>query len=441
MPFVNLSNDPNQDYFADGMTEELTTDLSYGKSLRVVSRSSTLGFKKSGLSVPQIADRLHVDAVIEGTVLRVNNRVRITISLTTAKPERRVWAESYERDLTDAISLQNRIATDATAQIRTQLTPEQQTRLGVESRINPEAHDEYLRARFLLGEEKGPEDKAIPHLERAIELDPNFGAAYAALGEAWGMQGVWGKKSNQEASAKGLAYSQKAVSLDPASSEAYSSLGYSLMQSRRWNEGEVALRRALRLDPNNPYAAEYLAQLLMQKGRVDEAVAVSRELAAANPVAIDFQRIYAEMLYRGRRYDEAIAQSERILELDPNHQATYTIYANSLVEKGRYPEAEVAFTKGQFMDPGVQAWLDVREGKPDAAREILAANPSLVNVHTAVARYLLGDHRTGLTELDFLANQKWAVKTYHLRNDPTFDAMRSDPGFNSIVKGTGLLDN
>ena len=440
LPIVNLSNDPDQEYFADGMTEELITDLSYAKSLRVVSRASTIGFKKSILSLPQIAEQLHVDAVIEGTVLRVNNSVRVTIRLTAARPERQLWAASYERDAVDVVTLENQIAAEAVAQIRAQLTPAGQTRLSLESRINPEAYDEYLRARFFLAQEEAP-GKAISHLERAIKLDDHFAAAYAALSEAWGMQGVWGKESTRQMAAEALEYSQKAVSLDPTSSEAYAALGYSLMQSRRWNEGEVALRRAIELDPNNSSAVMYLALLLAQKGRVDESVKISHDLATANPVAIDFQRLYAEMLYRARKYDDAITQCQRILDLDPNHLAVYITLANALVEKGRYQEAEAAFQKGGLMNPGIQAWLEVRAGNTAGARQVLNDNPSLVNVHTAVARYLLGEKEIGLAELDDLANEKWAVKTYYLRNDPTFDAMRADPRFSAIVKRTGLLDN
>jgi TolB-like protein/DNA-binding winged helix-turn-helix (wHTH) protein/cytochrome c-type biogenesis protein CcmH/NrfG len=441
LPFQNLSNDPDEEYFAQGITEELITNLGYAKSLRVLSRASTAAFKNSQLSLPQIAEQLQVDGVIEGTVLRSNNTIRVTIRLTAAKPERQLWAASYERDARDTITLQNRIAAEAVTQIRSQLTPEEQSRLSVKGRVDPEAYDDYLRARFFLDHEPGQKDKAIPHLEHAIQIDPHFAAAYALLGEAWGLQGVWGGMSNQQASAKALQYSREAVSLDPASSEAFASLGHSLMQSRRWNEGEVALRRAIDLDPNNPYAREYLAQLLAQKGRVDEGVRISRDVAMAEPVAVDFQRSYADMLYRARRYDEAINQCQRVLELDPNHQATYTTLANALLETGHYKEAEAAFTEGHFMDPGVQAWLDVRAGNPAAARQLLNENPNLINVHSAVARYLLGDQEVGLSQLDYLANEKWAVKTYHLRNDPTFDAMRNDPRFSAIVKKSGLLDD
>jgi tetratricopeptide (TPR) repeat protein len=393
------------------------------------------------LSVPQIAEQLNVDALIGGTVLRANDTIRITVHLVAAKPERQLWAASYERNIRDAAQLQNQIAADAVAQIRTQLTPEEQDRLKLESQIDPEAYDEYLRGRFFLSQETQQEDKAIPHLEDAIRLDPNFAAAYAALGEAWGVDGVWGEMGNREASARALKYSEQAVSLDPNSSEAYASLGHSLMQNRRWNEGETALRRAIQIDPNNFRAMQYLSILLSQKGHTDESVALAREAAFANPVAVDLQRIYGLMLFRARRYDEAITQLENVIHLDPNHLATYGTLAHALVEEGRYQEAEDALRKGKALDPGMWAWLYIREGNPAGARQLLKKNPSLVSPHAAVARYLLGEQEAGLAQLDYLANEKWETKTYNFRNDPMFDPLRKDPRFTAIVKKTGLLDN
>jgi len=438
LPLENLSSDPEQEYFADSMTDELITDLSHTKSLRVVSRASTLALKKTHLSIPEIADKLHVDAVVQGTVFRDNNSIRISISLTAAKPEKQLWANSYEGGLNDAVRMQNQIAAEAVRQVRTQISPEGQANPSPDRHIHPEAHDEYLRARYLLDQDIAQEHKAIPHLERAVQLDPGYAAAYAALGEAWALEGVWGDKSNREMSAKALGYSQKAVELDPNSSEAYASLGHSLMQSHRWNGGEKALRRALELNPNNAYASAYLGLLLTQKGRTEEGLRITREVALANPVSVELQRGYANMLYRARRYNEAIAECHLILELEPNHLSVYTPLANSLVETGRYDEAAAAFRAGELMDPGLEAWLDMRAGHPAAARKALARAPKLVNVHTAVARYLLGRQEAGLKELDYLANVKWAVKTYHLKNDPTFDPMRHDPRFDAIVKRTGL---
>ena len=446
LPLVNLSNDPAQEYLADGITEQLITDLSYAKPLRVLSRSSTIAFKGSNLSAPQIAEQLHVDALIEGTVLRANDTARITVRLTAARPERQLWAASYERSASDLILLQNQLAADAVNQMRAQLTPQGKTQLNLESKINPQAYDEYLQAQFFLHQETGQKDKAIPHLERAIQLDPHFAGAYAAMGQAWAYEGIWGAPRPagmaQEIYATALAYSQKAVNLDHVSSEAYASLGHSLMQNHRWNEGEAALRHSRELDPNNTYATQYLAILLTQKGRNDEAVRVIRELALANPVAIDFRRMYAITLFNARRYDEAIAECERLIKLDPDHLPTYWPYAGALVQQGRFQEAEAAFARNPSgINPGVRALLLARQGKVAAARQVLKENDSLVDPAIAVARYLLGEQERGLAELDYLANDAWFIKTYFLRVDPLFDPMRNDPRFTEIVKKTGLLDN
>ena len=231
------------------------------------------------------------------------------------------------------------------------------------------------------------------------------------------------------------------MSLDPNSSEAYTSLGHSLMQARRWNDGETALRRAIQIDPNNFRAMEYLSLLLSQKARTDESVALARKAALANPVAVDLQRVYGLMLFRARRYDEAITQLESAIHLDPNHLAIYGTLASALVEEGRYQEAEDALRKGKALDPGMWAWLYLREGNPAAARQLLKENPSLDSPHAAVARYLLGEQEAGLAQLDYLANEKWSTKTYNFRNDPMFDPLRNDPRFTAIVKKTGLLDN
>jgi Flp pilus assembly protein TadD len=199
----------------------------------------------------------------------------------------------------------------------------------------------------------------------------------------------------------------------------------------------------IELDPNSPYAAQYLALLLTAKGRNEESVQVSRGVALANPVAINFQRVYVATLFDARRYDEAIAECERLIELDPNHRPTYSNYAQSLAQKGRFQEAEAAFRHSQWeKDSGVGAWLYVLQGDAAAARKVLEENASSpINPFTAVAHYLLGQQERGLTELDYLANEVWANKTYFLRTDPLFDPMRNDPRFDAIVKKTGLLDN
>jgi len=413
----------------------------------LIYRESTIAFKGSNLSVPQIAEQLHVDALIEGTVLRANDTARVTVRLTAARPERQLWAASYELNASDLIQLQNQLAADAVNQMRAQLTPQGKTQLNLESKINPEAYDEYMQAQFLLHQDQGAGQyhKGIPHLERVIQLDPDFAGAYAAMGRAWGLEGALGGNRPagkvQEIYRTSLAYSQKAVNLDSASSEAYASLGLSLMQSRRWNEGEAAFRHAIKLDPHNPTGVGYLGILLTQKGRNDEAVRVTHEFVLANPIEMFIRRQYALMLFDARRYDEAIAECERMIKLDPNRQQAYGTYGEALTQKGRFQEAEVAFAHNHPIDPSTHAWLLALQGKADAARQVLKENPSVVNTHTAVARYLLGEQERGLAELDYVANDVWSIKTYFLRVDPMFDPMRNDPRFTAIVKKTGLLDN
>ena len=187
----------------------------------LIYRESTIAFKGSNLSVPQIAEQLHVDALIEGTVLRANDTARVTVRLTAARPERQLWAASYELNASDLIQLQNQLAADAVNHMRAQLTPQGKTQLNLESKINPEAYDEYMQAQFLLHQDQGAGQyhKAIPHLERVIQLDPDFAGAYAAMGRAWGLEGALGGNRPagkvQEIYRTSLAYSQKAVNLDP----------------------------------------------------------------------------------------------------------------------------------------------------------------------------------------------------------------------------------
>ena len=170
---------------------------------------------------------------------------------------------------------------------------------------------------------------------------------------------------------------------------------------------------------------------------------VSSELALANPVAIYFRRVYVMTLYEAHIYDEAIVESQRLIELDPNHRQTYITYFTSLAQKDRFQEAEAAFHHSPLgTDPGVEAWLYIRQGNPTAARKVMEDNASSpINPFTAVAHYLLGEQERGLTELDYLANVAFANKTYFLRVDPLFDPLRNDPRFTEIVKKTGLLDN
>lgn len=420
------------------MTDELITDLSHIHSLRVISHSSATALRGAHLSVPEIADKLNVDAVVEGTILRSSDKVRVNVQLIAAHPEQHLWAAQFERSLGDAVTLQNEIAAAAVAQMRTEITPEEHAQLQVETPVNPEAHDECLRGRFLLDQER-PEQvvKAIPHFQRAIQVAPAYADAYALLGEGLAYEGIYGVQPLRTVLPQAIAYSRKAMVLDPHSTEAYEGLGMSLTLARQWQESEAMLRHSLELNPNNPRAAEELAILLDMVRRGDEAIGIMRRSAAANPVSVRSQRMYANVLYRARHFDEAIDQSRHVLELDPSRPLAYSILGDALAAKGRYAEADEAFHHMQNWDDHI-TWLAALRGDYTEARRLMAAHPIKNRVLGAVVDYLLGDRVTGIRELDRLANQDLQVETYFLTCDPLFDPMRGDPRFAAIVRKTGL---
>lgn len=438
LPLRNLSNNPEEEYFADGMTDELITDLAHIRSLRVISHASVIALKNTRLTLPEIADRLHVDAVVEGTILRSGDRLRITVQLVAAHPEQHLWAASYERPLGDAMTLQNEMATAAAAQIRAEITPAERAQLAAEQPIDAEAHDEYLRGRFFMEQEE-PDQllKAIPHFERAIRLAPRYADAYALLGEAVAFKGIADLESNRVTAPRGAAYARQAIALDPNSAEAYKALGVSLIAARQWSGAEAALRHSLELSPNLPHAAEELAILLDMMHRGEEAVVIMRDSAAANPVALRTQRMYANVLFRARHFDEAIAQSYRVLDLDPKRKGAYFVLGNALAAEGRYAEAEAAFRNTTWA-PGAPEWLAALRGDKKEARRLLNLPQPKHSGYAPVTRYLLGDREAALQELDRQANRDWDIRTYFLNCDALYDPLRGDPRFVAILHKTGL---
>lgn len=312
--------------------------------------------------------------------------------------------------------------------------------IAAKTSVNPEAHDEYLHARYLLGMETAQMDKAIPHLERAVKIDPSYVPAIAALGEAWALEGVYGYSKNRETAPKAISYSLRAIALDPKSSEAYSAYGIALLQARRWKEAEAALRHAIELNPDGAQPHEYLSMLLMMRGRSKESLSEMREVALANPVSVRLQRVYANLLLRSGDLEGAITRCRIVIEMDPTHRMAYYTLGNALVAEGRYDEAEKAY---RTMNPEayeIFAWLAAKQGHTTRARQLLKRNVNNPSVYTAATYYLLGDRGTAFAQLDKLANDDWVVNTYWMRVDSLFDPMRSDARFAAIMKKTGLMD-
>jgi TolB-like protein/tetratricopeptide (TPR) repeat protein len=338
LPLDNLSHDPEQQYFADGMTDALITDIAKIHALRVISRNSIMQYKGNPKPVRQIAQELNVDAVVEGTVLRSGDRVRITAQLIDAPKDRHLWAETYEGNLRDVLSLQDEVAKAVAGQVRIQLSPQEQTRLSNARQVDPVAHQSYLRGIYEL---HGPTDvsreKAILYFQAALARDPNDALAYAGLARAYSSLSAH-YQAPTDVMPRARAAALKAVELDDTVAEAHASLGFiNLVFDWNWPGAEREFRTALELNPNSAVAhAQYAEYLLLVPHRVDEGIREFRRAYDLDPLVPQGHGDLVWFLFESRRYSEAIEQAAK--ELDDDSPFLSLSYA----ELGRRDEALVA---------------------------------------------------------------------------------------------------
>ncbi len=341
LPLENLSRDPEQEYFADGLTEALITLLAKISALRVVSRTTAMHYKGVHRPLPEIARELGVDAVVEGTVLRAGKRVRISAQLLQATADAHLWAEIYERDLRDVLALQLEVARAIANEIRVKVTPHEQEQLQQSRHVNPEAYEEYLRGRFnwnkrtLEGLVKG-----ATHFRNAIEIDHQYAGAYAGLADSLTSLGFWGHVPPQEGAAKGKVAALKAVELDASLSEAHSALGFAMIHhDYDFLAAEKACHKAVELDPRSALAARTLSYCLVGTGRCDEGIAEALRAVHLDPYGLPWRWSVAIMLYIARQYDRAISECSKALDLDANFAPVMWVLALAYLKKGRIEEA------------------------------------------------------------------------------------------------------
>ena len=322
LPLANLSHDPEQDYFADGMTEQLTTDLGQISALRVISRTSAMRYKRTNKSVPQIARELNVDAVVEGSVERVGNQVRITAQLIEAPNDRHLWAKSYERDLRDMLGLQDDVAKEIAGEVQIKLTPQEQSRLSNTGPVDPAASEAYLRGLHELhGLTAEPTDtlksqsieKAIAYFEQALVYDPKDALAYSGLADAYSNLSTHSRAPLQ-VMPKAKAAATRAIELDDTLAQAHASLGYvALTFDWDWARAEREFRRALELNPSSPQAhAGYAQYLLFVAGRPDQSMQEMRQAYALDPLLPQVHGDLAWFLFLARRYTESIEAARKV---------------------------------------------------------------------------------------------------------------------------------
>ena len=451
LPLDNLSGDPSQNYFADGMTDELITDLAQISALRVISRTSVMVYKGARKPLPQIARELNVDAVVEGTVLHSGDHVRITAQLIEASTDKHLWSQSYESELRDTLALQNKVAAAIADQIRINLTPREQAALKNAEVVNPEAYESYLKGRYFWNKRTADGLKvALAYFNQAIEQDPNYAQAYSGLADTYALLGDWqyAAMTPKEAFPKAKAAAIKALELDSRLGEAHNSLAF-VLDGFDWdlNSGGNEFRRAIELAPGYATAHHWYAWHLSLLGRYDPAIAEMRKAQNLDPLSLIINADLAELLVVAHSYDESILQSRKTIEMDPNFALAHNQLAQAYLQKHMYDEAIAVLTKAIKLSGGSPAFIAnlarayVATGKRSEALKLLndlkkRSNPSYSNAaEIAVIYASLGDTDQAMN---------WLEKGYEERFNPGvllrpgFDPLRSDPRFQDLVRRIGL---
>jgi len=438
LPLENLSDDPAQEFFAAGMTEELIGSLAQIRALRVVSRTSSMSLKGSSKSIPLIARELNVDAVLEGSVQKSDGRVKIRLQLLHAPTDTHLWARDYERELADVLRLQNEVAREVAEQVRVQITPDERARMTSVAAVNPAAHEEFLLGRFLLWKFIEEDRKrAVDHFNRAIQIDPSYAAPYAGLAQAWWMGGVvFGSLSLKEVGPPARAAARKALELDDRLAEAYAAQAYvEGMFDWDWTTAERTIRHAVELDPNSLDAHYVYALLLMALGRLPEATTQIEHAAQLDPLSAQVHSTFGRILYRARKFDEAILRLNRAIELEPRNAVAYGRLGDVFDQMGKYGDALAFYEKRQAVqgNPGSDsadiARVYARMGRRSEARQMLKRlGDRSADVYTA-----LGDKDAAFRLLFKSVDERisWPI---FIKADPLFESLHSDPRWTELLR-------
>jgi serine/threonine-protein kinase len=454
LPLANLSGDPQQDYFADGMTEELITRLARLGNWSVTSRTSVMGYKGTKKKVPEIARELGVDALIEGSILREGQRVKVTAQLIEGGSDRHIWAETYERQLRNVLVLQSDIARAIAGRVGLVLTPEGKTTLesAATRTLPPAAFEAYVRGRHSWNKRTEADlREGIRLFQESIDADPTWAPAYSGMADCYGQLGYGSYIAPEESFPRARAAAQKALELDPDLAEAHASLGFALMYYD-WDfaAAEREFRRAIELNSSYAIAHQWYAYLLtaMERPQAD----TEREIAIAkklDPLSVPINTDQAYMLYYYGKADEALKAVRAALEMNPKFPLAYFWLGRIYASQGRYPEAEKAL---QQIGPlrtwtpamAVLGFLYAKEGKRKEAEGVLAEFAELEHQGRYPSSYAiaviyvgLGDRERAFQSLDAAYEERshWLV---WLKRDPRWNEIRSDARFQTLVRKVGL---
>jgi TolB-like protein/Flp pilus assembly protein TadD/predicted Ser/Thr protein kinase len=446
LPFENRSGDPTQEFFADGMTDALIADLAQIAALRVISRTSAMRFKGIHPPLSELARDLRVDGVVEGSALRVGDRVRITVQLVDVASDRSLWAKSYERGLTDILALQSEVAHAIADEIRIQVTPDEQARLRSKRAVNPAAHVAYLQGSFLWNRFTGESVKeAIARYEEALAIDPNYAAAYAGLADSYIMLANHHILPPREGYSLGRKAAERGLSLDESLAELHTSLGWiHRLFDWDWPAAERESLRAVQLNPGYAFGRSRYALLLSGMGRHEEAIAEAQRAHELDPLNLVTYTVVGDTLFYARRFDRSVTSYRKCLELDPTFGAAHTDLARSLEQVGRADEAIEEFVRGTTGPDGLPrpssglAILYARAGRHDDARATLEAVQALAQKQFVspygIASYyaVIGDNDRALDWLEKAYSERDGTLVW-LKVHPRLDGLRGEPRFRELL--------
>lgn len=451
LPMENLSGNPDQDYFADGMTDELITRLAQISELRVTSRTSVMQYKGVKKPIPQIAKELSVDAIVEGSVLRAGGRVRIAAELIDPTTDRHTWEDTYERDFGDILALQSDVAKTIAQEIKIKLTPQEQVRLAESPRVNSAAYELYLHGRYYWNQ-RTPEglQKGMEYFKQAIAEDPGYALAYAGLADSYLLLGNLGVLELNIAIPDAEAAAKKALELDDRLAEAHASLGIaSLYDHLNWRQAEKELKLAIKLNPNYATAHQWYASTLAVIGRPEDLVREARRAQELDPLSPIVNAFLGRAYYLSRQYDDAIQQCQKALKLDPDFPVAHLFLGMVFTQKGRHEEAISEVQRAVHLSHEAPAMVAVlgyayaKAGKKDDALRVLgkllepAERENVLSADIAVIYAALGEKDEAFKWLD-KAEEEGGLSSTALKLGPALDNLRSDVRFVDLIHRAGL---
>jgi TolB-like protein/DNA-binding winged helix-turn-helix (wHTH) protein len=447
LPLENLTGDKEQDYFADGMTDDLTANLAKIRSLRVISRSTAMAYKGTHKPLSEIARELRVDAVVEGTVLRAGNRVRITAELVQVSTDHHLWADTYESQIGDVLTLQNRVSLAIVDEIRINLSPEDKQRLAKNPSVSPEAYEDYLRGRYYWNRRSGEGfTKAIEYFQEATRKDPQYALAYAGLADCYGIIGatIYGTVPAAEAAPKAKAAAIRALEIDPSLAEAETSLATAKFNyDWDWSGASDGFKRAIQLDPKYATAYQRYSLYLIAMGRFDDSFEQIKRARDLDPLSISINSSFGWRLYLARQYDRSIAQLRDTLEMDPSYEWAHLILGQAYEQKGEYNLAlgelrkAVELSHNSPLMVSAVAHAFAVSGNQGEAQKLLAqliiqSHKQYVSPYYIAIVYLgLGKNDLAMTWLE-KALVDHSNGLVFAKVEPELDPLRSNPRFAAI---------